>query len=74
MLAELDLQHGDAVAIRLAGYLKGYGSDWTEEDLIKVGHLLYRMTSLLYDRFKDETLIERKQLLGWNKTMINALI
>lgn len=73
-LIELDRQHGKCVALRLAGYLKGYGSTWPQEDLVGVGHLFYHLCSLLYNRFGDETIIGRKQLLGWGRTMVNALI
>lgn len=73
-LIELDRQHGDDVARRLAGYLKGYGSHWPQQDLIGVGHLFYHLCSLLYNRFGDETIIGRKQLLGWGRTMVNALL
>jgi len=73
-LIELDRQHGDAIAGRLAGYLKGYGSDWPPERLNKLGHLLYQMSSVLYYQFGDEKVIERKLLLEWSRTMVHTLI
>ncbi|MCG8683654.1 MAG: TetR/AcrR family transcriptional regulator [Desulfobacterales bacterium] len=70
----LDRQHGDIIAERLAGYLKGYGSQLPIKDLKESGHLLYQMCSLLYYQFGDETIMKRERLLHWSRTMVHALL
>ncbi len=73
-LVRLDQEHGAVIAERLAGYLTAYGSSWPSKKLVQLGHLLYQMSSLLYDKFGDESVIHRDRLLEWNRTMGHALI
>ncbi|MCG8636488.1 MAG: TetR/AcrR family transcriptional regulator [Desulfobacterales bacterium] len=73
-LIELDRRHGNTVAGRLAGFLKGYGSPLPEKELKEAGLILYQMSGLLYYQFGDETVMTRKRLLSWSRTMIRALL
>ena len=73
-LEELDYIHGNEIADRIVRYLKGYGSEWEEKKLKKLGILLFRMTDLIYIPVDTPAAGDRKLQLEWTGKMAHTLL
>ena len=73
-LEALVAMHSNEIADRMVKYLKGYGSEWDEKKLKKLGIFLLRMTTLAYIEPSPPTVADRKLKLEWTRKMGRPLI
>lgn len=73
-LAELDRIHSDSYARRMARYLKGYGSRWSQKKLINLALLIYETNWAPTYRYVQQSKREAAQTRIWSMTAYLALI
>ena len=73
-LQQMDREHGQEIADRLAGYMKGYGSKWPVSRLKNLGWFLYLTYGAIARGRVDQSGEVRKQFNEWEDITFNALL
>lgn len=73
-LSEIDGFHASTLAQRMAGYLKAYGSTWSDEDLRSLALLLYEFGWAATYRTIGESAASVDRIHGWTRLAYLSLI
>lgn len=71
-LLEMDRLYSEQIAVRMAGYLKGYGSKWSKSRLINLSYLIDEISWAAIYRYSQQPEREIEQTREWS--IISAFI
>ena len=73
-LSELDRTHAEQVSQRMVRYLKGYGSNWSKQRLMKLSLLIYELSWAANYRIAEQSGRDVKQTREWSTIAHLSLI
>lgn len=69
-LKKMNEKHGEAVGLRLSGYLKGYGSKWDDEDLKDIAMCLFHSSNSLFRNAAEQDGKRKQLFMEWSGEML----